>query len=76
MTFTVPKGWEISSVENLRGYSISSDGRTVRGTAIGSEPHEITFTKKQRGLGIPGFGVIFAIGSLLAVAFGLRRWKK
>jgi len=76
VTFTVPKGWEISSVENLRGYSISSDGRTVRGTAIGSEPHEITFTKKQRGLGIPGFGVIFAIGSLLAVAFGLRRWKK
>ncbi len=75
VTFTVPEGWEISSVENLRGYSISSDGRTVRGTAISSEPHEITFTKKQRGLGILGFGVLFAIVGVLVVAFGLRRWK-
>jgi len=73
VTFTVPEGWEISSVENLRGYSISSDGRTVRGTAISSEPHEITFTKKQRGLGIPGFGVFFAIVGVLVVAYLVLR---
>lgn len=73
VTFTVPEGWEITSVKNLRGYSISSDGRTVRGTAIKSNPHEITFTKKQRGLGNPGFGAIFVIGSLLVVAYLVLR---
>lgn len=76
VTFTVPEGWEISAVKNLRGYSISSDGRTVRGTAISSEPHEITFTKKQRGLGNPGFGAIFVIGSLLAVAYLVLRRRR
>lgn len=45
VSFTVPEGWVISSVGGLKGSSISSDKKTVRGAAITGEPHEITFTK-------------------------------
>ena len=34
ISFTVPEGWTIDSVEDLKGSSISSDKRTVSGLAI------------------------------------------
>ena len=45
ISFTVPEGWTISSVEDLKGSSISSDKRTVRGLAITDETYVIRFTK-------------------------------
>jgi len=45
ISFTVPKGWTIDSVEDLKGSSISSDKRTVSGLAITDEAHVIKFTK-------------------------------
>ena len=45
VSFTVPKGWIISSVEDLKGNSTSSDKRTVRGLAITGKTIVIRFTK-------------------------------
>ena len=45
VSFTVPKGWIISSVEDLKGNSTSSDKRTVRGLAITGKTLVIRFTK-------------------------------
>lgn len=45
VSFTVPEGWVISSVEDLKGSSISSDNRTVSGLAISDKAHVIRFTK-------------------------------
>jgi PGF-pre-PGF domain-containing protein len=45
VSFTVPEGWEIKSVEDLKGASISSDNRTVRGLAIVDKSHVIVFRR-------------------------------
>lgn len=133
VSFTVPKGWIISSVEDLKGNSTSSDKRTVSGLAITGKTFVIRFTKApvptpspspsptpapspsltpiltpsptptpspeidsdgdgvpdkydyapydpnvqtKEDIKTPGFRAIFAIVSVLAVAFGLRRRRK
>ncbi|MCW7070240.1 MAG: PGF-CTERM sorting domain-containing protein [Methanophagales archaeon] len=43
--FTVPVGCIISSVEDLKGNSTSSDKRTVKGLAITGKTHVIRFTR-------------------------------
>lgn len=43
--FTVPVGCIISSVEDLKGNSTSSDKRTVKGLAITGKAHVIRFTR-------------------------------
>lgn len=45
VSFTVSEGWIISSVEDLKGSSFSSDKRTVSGLAIADEAYVIKFTK-------------------------------
>lgn len=133
VSFTVPEGWIINSVEDLKGNSTSSDKRTVSGLPITDKAHVIRFTKApvptpspspsptpapspsltpiltpsptptpspeidsdgdgvpdkydyapydpnvqtKEDIKTPGFGAIFAIVSVLAVAFGLRRRRK
>ena len=122
VSFTVPKGWIISSVENLIGNSTSSDKRTVRGLAITGKTIVIRFTKAPVPTSspspsptsasspsptptasptpttptsvvtptpsptptltpaptppAPGLEAIFAIGSLLAVAYFVLRGRR